>query len=123
MSEPRTYEAYPQVYELLSNGGWPGVQYLLVPSSHLHKAEKAGWELTNGIKSFSLTAGEARVDGVLLMSRGKPTPGASQHNGTRRLFISAALDKALGIKGDTDYVDPLTMTAPEGTTATATVGA
>ncbi len=94
-------EAYPALFDLLPNGGLPGVEYVLVPGQNMSKRAADGYEPTYGVPAFGLRHGDQTVESVILMCRGIPIRGASLHNGRRLFGRDEDLDEMLGYKEPT----------------------
>ena len=102
----------PDPAELVQWGGLPGVKYLMVDSRNLHEALKLPpeviggqpykWGPTRGVGVYEVQ-GPAGSTTLMVLSAGKPIPGADPANGIRSWRYDRTLLSATGLK--TPYGD------------------
>ena len=92
-----TYDHVPTLEELLPNsGGRPGVEYAIVSTLNMRKAQDEGWErLAGNQKIFTITGPAGSAD-CELFGRGKPIRGADASSGRRRCFVDGSVRDATG---------------------------
>lgn len=92
-----TYDYIPTLEQLLpSNGGLPGVEYAIVATSNMRKAQDEGWErLAGNQKIFTVTGPQGEVD-CELFGRGKPIKGADAQAGRRRCYVDGSVRDRTG---------------------------
>ena len=100
----QTFDHIPDLYELLPNGGWPGVVYAQVCIHNL----KAAADRTErpdhlrpirGSTYYSIVGPRGRSD-MALVGRGKPIPGSAPEAGARLFFTDGEVQLETGLQVD-----------------------
>lgn len=91
-TEDFQFDRYPDIHELLQDGGRPGVQYLLALGQNIGKFQSAGWALLYRVPSVVV-----RNQSMVLMGQGEPIEGASPSSWCPAYFIDTEADKLTGL--------------------------
>jgi len=100
----QVFDHIPDLYELLPNGGWPGVVYAQVCIHNL----KAAADRTErpdhlrpirGSSYYSIVGPRGRSD-MALVGRGKPIAGAAPEAGARLFFTDGEVQLETGLQVD-----------------------
>ena len=92
-----TFDHLPDLWDLLPNGGWPGVIYALVAAKNAVSARANGLQPIRGADYFVVN-GPAGSAAVMLMGHGAPIPGASPDSGARELLVDGDIGTSTGHK-------------------------
>lgn len=108
-----TFDHYPSPPELFRNGGDPGVTYGLCPVHALQRAQRLGYQLVLGwdrqpFRQLRIVGPKGTAEGVWVLSKGTPIPGAAQGNGQREMDIFGELVDITGIGFNNKPVSPTT---------------
>lgn len=116
--KPYTYTKIPRLKQLLPRtGGLPGVEYAIISTSNMRKAQDLGWErLAGAQKIFTIEGPKGNAD-CELFGKGAPIRGMDTLAGVRRLSIDPEVRKVTGFvseppKGGSDSTAPAPAVKP-----------
>jgi len=101
-SDPLFFEnCYPDPYDELQNGGWPGISYAYVSVANQKKymTEFGLWLVPNNGKVYTISGPKGQMD-CIIMGHGEPIRGADPSNGLREWYVDHDLEEGTGVSAD-----------------------
>lgn len=88
---------YPHQFEVLVEGGRPGVTYALIAGQNIGEATSRGFSMVRNSLPISITGPLGTCPSVVIMALGTPIPGGDPKNGLREWYSDPAIEAATGI--------------------------